>query len=651
MMKGQDKISSIAREKKAIERIRKLNFLYACIVLEELRRNGVKIFIVSPGYRSAPLVWALNFIKKRDPTIISIPAIDERAGAYVGLGASKARGVASVLICTSGTAIANYYPAIIEAKRDQIPMIVLSADRPLELVNSDGNQTINQQELFSKFSKYNLNMLPADSNYSPQALVTEIDYLISIAHGLSSVGGAGPVHINIPFREPLWESEESSVCCSLVIERFIERKLVDLYSYNKDGTAVKIIAPLIKDTFAEILDDIFSFERILIIVGRLMPTTELDSIVKMIELLSELLSKNRKHGKINVHYDVSSSLRFGRLSCDLDSWDGSFSSPQLILHLGGRILSNNFYKNLQKIKDKKISYYLINDGPYKQDPAHRVDLKLHCSPEKFALQALAYIKENIEVKNIEVKNVKVKNTEAKNERKEKETKQQLAEEIFYKNMVEMIAENTFENGHDLYLANSMTVRLFDKYLPFIRKDKKDNKRELRVITNRGVSGIEGFIASAFGYALASGSKDSGPKNGRGVTLVLGDLALIHDLNSILFLSNDFLKQYNLTLPPLAIVVINNFGGGIFKKLLVGKGKGKEVHITTPHPYSFANFFKAVNVNYSTINISISQTMKQLEYKKLERKIHKLFEMNASAGLKTGTRVLEIVLEGLEGFQH
>ncbi|MBF0297327.1 MAG: 2-succinyl-5-enolpyruvyl-6-hydroxy-3-cyclohexene-1-carboxylic-acid synthase [Oligoflexia bacterium] len=598
---------SIAKEK-----ILKNNFLYSTIILEGLRRNGVKNFIISPGHRCAPLVWAINYIKKRDASIISIPAIDERAGAYLALAASKAsNNVAAVLICTSGTALANYYPAIIEAYRDQIPLIILSADRPLEMVNSDANQTIDQNQIYSKYSKANLNMLPADSDYPIEALVREIDQIFATAHAYPSA----PIHINVPFREPLWNNQRNA----LLLERFVEKKLKQIYK-NNFNKIVKIIRPsTYLSEIAPTATTIANAKKILIVVGRLKTTCNLKPIVEMINFLSE--------NKITyVYYDVLSSLRYARYSLNFENdfvlnfLSEKKHSPDLILHLGGRVLSNGFYKYLTE-KNKESNYILINEYPNKQDPVHRVNLKIELALDVFCLQAINYFKK-INFKKVEynkinkIEKIKLDHPDDEN--------------LIFKNLVQEISNQCFINDHILYLANSLTIRLFNRYLPNkmnIGKMNPNKNKELKIISNRGVSGIEGFMASSIGYAISSK---------KAVTLVIGDLAMIHDLNSLIYLNANFLKEYNLYLPPLIIIILNNFGGGIFKTLPVVNAKGEvDKHISTPHNFSFENFFKTTDVNYFSFKISQIQSLK--------KSIHNIYKISQeSKRVINNVCVLEII---------
>ena len=172
-----------------------INTLWAHLVIEELVRNGVTKFIISPGGRSTPLTAAAA---SHDLTEV-IMHFDERGAAYYALGCSKAQNKPVALICTSGTATANYFPAIIEASMDFVPLIVLTADRPDELRDSGANQTIDQVNLYGNYPRFFFDMPSPTVEIEPEFIFTTIDQ----ACYRSLTSPSGPVHLNFKFRDPL----------------------------------------------------------------------------------------------------------------------------------------------------------------------------------------------------------------------------------------------------------------------------------------------------------------------------------------------------------------------------------------------------------------------------------------------------------------
>ncbi|MCK5343875.1 MAG: 2-succinyl-5-enolpyruvyl-6-hydroxy-3-cyclohexene-1-carboxylic-acid synthase, partial [Candidatus Heimdallarchaeota archaeon] len=168
-----------------------MNLLWANIIIDELSRHKVNYFCISPGSRSTPLTITATKHPQAKTKII----YDERGAAFHALGYARATKIPAVLICTSGTAAANYYPAVIEAFQENIPMIILSADRPSELRNTGANQTIDQVKLFGKYTRCFIDLpCPSDKN-EPSFLLKTMDHVISKSTSVN----AGPVHINCMF--------------------------------------------------------------------------------------------------------------------------------------------------------------------------------------------------------------------------------------------------------------------------------------------------------------------------------------------------------------------------------------------------------------------------------------------------------------------
>ncbi|MGB5137281.1 MAG: 2-succinyl-5-enolpyruvyl-6-hydroxy-3-cyclohexene-1-carboxylic-acid synthase, partial [Candidatus Zixiibacteriota bacterium] len=170
-------------------------------MIAELIRCGISEFCVSPGSRSTPLALAVA----ENPDARALVHFDERGSAFRALGLAKATGKPAVLICTSGTAPANYYPAIIEASRSATPMIILSADRPMELRDTGAAQTIDQVKMFGDYLRWSIDLLPPDTQVPPEVVLTTIDQAVRMSFGRQ----AGPVQLNCQYREPLAPHEKT----------------------------------------------------------------------------------------------------------------------------------------------------------------------------------------------------------------------------------------------------------------------------------------------------------------------------------------------------------------------------------------------------------------------------------------------------------
>ncbi|NTU92276.1 MAG: 2-succinyl-5-enolpyruvyl-6-hydroxy-3-cyclohexene-1-carboxylic-acid synthase, partial [Chlorobiaceae bacterium] len=169
--------------------------LWSQCLVEELIRQGAGFFCISPGSRSTPLTIAIA----RNPNARFRLFPDERSAGFYALGYARATGMPAVLVCTSGTAVANYFPAVVEASADARPMIVLSADRPFELLETGANQTIRQQEIFGSYTRWSFQLPVPDMGTPLASLLTTAGHAVR----KSIASPAGPVHLNVPFREPL----------------------------------------------------------------------------------------------------------------------------------------------------------------------------------------------------------------------------------------------------------------------------------------------------------------------------------------------------------------------------------------------------------------------------------------------------------------
>jgi len=299
-----------------------LNMLWSSLIVAELVKNGLETFFVSPGNRNAPLISSLVH---EDRAVKKI-CIDERAAGYRALGHAKATGRPGVLVCTSGTAPATYYPAVIEAFRDEIPLVILSADRPPELVGSDANQTISQPNLYGRYCRESL-LLPCPSvDYPLEARLAKIDFLIALP--------LGPVHINCAFRDPLVPG--------IPDPRPIPEKLLATAKrlYNQDGPYTTYPAQIV---LYRGLDDIAArinrTARGLIVIGRLDGPQDAPALERLVETMGW-----------PVFCDVASSLK-GRIPADRQIFSLDHPevirlinayAPETILQVGSGLVSKHY---------------------------------------------------------------------------------------------------------------------------------------------------------------------------------------------------------------------------------------------------------------------------------------------------------------------
>jgi len=529
------------------------NILWATIFFEQLAKLGVKHVCVSPGSRSTPLTLAAAYNKK----LTCLKIIDERSSAFFATGIARTTGAPVALICTSGTATAEYYPAIIEAYQQRIPLIVCTADRPPELINRGANQTINQKNLYGNHIRFFADAgLPDTSGRKLES----IKKLAVRAFAISSSTDKGPVHINFPFEKPF---EPETYTDKIPVNFEVK------YIMKKELNSSSLVSP---KEFESLFNIIAKAKRGLIIVGPDEYNTKFPQLINAVA---------NKTG-FPIFADGASQLRFGKYSKNnvIANYDALLRSvyylkdfsPDLILQFGRTITSKGLEQFLEKTSASK---YLINEFGDWFDPTNNAINALAIKPINFCRELLASNK--ILPLTIEKKkwNKFITSTNLSAEK----IKEQIFAASTFPNepkTINLLLKN-LPGKANIMLSNSLPVRDFDFFASNLDKN-------ITVFHNRGASGIDGIISTALG--IASVSKDP-------TILITGDLAFYYDLTSLLTA-----KQYNI---PLVIILVNNNGGGIFQFLPVSKYKKVfEQFFTMPHSLSFKNFVKEFGGNYSLL---------------------------------------------------
>ncbi len=522
-----------------------INSLWSYLIIEELIRQGIDYFCISPGSRSTPLTTAVA----RHPRARSFIIYDERSAAFHALGYARATGRPAVLICTSGTAPANYLPAVIEASQENLPLIIISADRPPELRDSGANQTIDQIKLFGSYVRHFFDMPPPEQTFSPRFVLSRIDRLIDKAFGPP----AGPVHLNCMFREPLAPQGKPVPASYLIgIDAWLNsmEPLVRLTHGN---------AALNQETDRLLTSILKHSKKGMIIVGEL----ESGRIPKDLAYCLARLGWP-------VFADITSGLRLGF------DWPGFIAHFDLLLaaqisrfdtivQLGGRYVSKRLLQFLQKHPPR--NHLRISVSDHWIDPAGTVTHHLRLSIASFC--------SFLNASNLFRSSSHASLLRRKSEAVEQYLRQTIDNAPLNQPAVSRLVAQLLPEGHGLFLANSLAVREMDMYA-------QRPSRPIFVAANRGASGIDGNISTAAGFAV--GLK-------RPVTLIIGDLAFLHDLNALSFVSR---------LPyPLIIVLINNGGGAIFHYLPIAKFEDIfEPYFATPHRFTFEKTAQQFGLNYA-----------------------------------------------------
>ncbi|MCP4570338.1 MAG: 2-succinyl-5-enolpyruvyl-6-hydroxy-3-cyclohexene-1-carboxylic-acid synthase [FCB group bacterium] len=522
-----------------------LNIFYADLILDYLVRCGVETCFVSPGSRSTALIAAAA--GRAD---ISVRMhIDERASAFMAVGFARATGSIPALICTSGTAVANYLPAVVEAFQSRLPLVLLTADRPEELQDCGANQTIDQHALYGRFALESITLGTFDADTDPDDVLKTLDKAACLID-------EGPIHINCRFRKPL-----DPVAKAFDLASLSGRK--DAF-YKNSPIGLKPKDPLIDFSQAveEVAGLINGSESGLIIAGPEAPyrtCQNLDKLAKVLDwpIIADIHSQYRFGSKtVNAigHFDLLN-----------DAEIPDFPTPRTILHVGGLPTSKSLIKYLLGLKG--MEYIKIQDHEQTIDPDRLETERLTGDPDKII--DLLITKLTSKEKTSGWKKLRATDLECARFLSEHFDDKRLTEPSLAYGLGKLIRD-----GDGLYLSSSMPIRDAESFMS-VRTDS------LMVGANRGASGIDGLIASACGFAFGSGKP---------TTLLLGDLTFIHDLNSLALVKKSEI--------PIIVVVVNNRGGGIFHFLPIAAFEDIfEPYFGTPHDLTFDSAAKMFDLPY------------------------------------------------------
>lgn len=481
----------------------------------QLAASGVARAVVCPGSRSTPLALAL----RAQPAIRVLVHLDERAAGYFALGLARASRQPVALLATSGTAVVNFAPAVAEARNGRVPLVVLTADRPAELRDRGANQTIDQLHLYGRHAKWFAELeVPGRAGSDELA---HVRWVAARAVGTALEPPAGPVQLNWPFREPL------------VPEGSLEPDADDV------GRSIEIVpsaapAPAAQD-IADLRARLDRAERPLIVVGPLDDPAASRAIPSLgaavgAPILADALANLRtdRHagsGVVARHDAILRSRAFRAVH-----------APDLVVRFGATPTSKTLATWLREIEAPQI---VVDPGGW-NEPLLRVDSFVRADPATLA-DALHPATRGAGRRRAWSDAWLAADAAADAAIRGALASRASRDEPF-EGAVFAELSDALPNGTVLYVGNSMPVRDLDAFLP-------PTDRALRILGNRGVSGIDGLVSSALGAAAAA----VGP-----VVAVIGDLAFIHDMNALV--------AARLHALDLTLIVIDNDGGGIFSFL-------------------------------------------------------------------------------------
>ena len=521
------------------------NRLWAYLIVEELLRCGIDFFCVAPGSRSTPLVAALAANEKGR----SLIHFDERGTAFAALGYARATGRPAAWITTSGTAVANGLPAVVEAATDGVPMVLLTADRPPELRQTGANQTIDQPYIFGDYVRWRFDLPAPDPGIDPAMVLTTVDQAAYRAGRTPQ----GPVHLNLMFREPLLPDPGDEPVLSRPSSWVQGDRPYTRYAATKLAVDEMEIH--------RIWETLRPVQRGLVVAGRLATRKQGEAVLRLADtlgwpLLPDIGSQVRLGSEgLAAHYDA---LLAG------DSFAGSHA-PEAVVQVGGRALSKRLEQFLAS--SRPDPYVVVRENPFRLDPAHRVTHSFEANVLDFC-SALAWAAaEDPPAMDSSWTAGWLEASEDVGRHLDADLSGEPNEPL-----VARVLSRNIPPDHGLVVASSMPVRDLDTYAAA-------GGAPVPVAANRGASGIDGTVATAAGFARGSG---------RPITLLIGDLALLHDLNSLAML-----REVHVV-----VVVLNNDGGGIFSFLpIAGHEEFFEPYFGTPQGVGFEPAAKMFGLAY------------------------------------------------------
>lgn len=468
------------------------------ILAHLLQQYGISDIIISPGSRNAPL--AIHFSETDAFNCFSI--VDERSAAFVGIGMAISEKKPVAITCTSGSAVANYYPAVTEAFYQNVPLLILTADRPTDFVDIFDGQTIRQKDIFHQHSYGDFQLLEDSKENAEDINFDIIKKAIELCFEKQ-----GPVHINIPLEEPLYDLV-SELPSFPAVEKTIKHKEYEIPS--------------------NLVAEWNTSQRIMFLVGTRDYSPELEN------QLSQLV----KNHSVVVLSEVNSNLHHEKFFKHIDRYIYNFTeedykkyAPDLLVTIGQNVVSKKVKQFLRKARPKQ-HWHL--DEVWQPDTYYSLTEKIEVKPEVFFSKLLKFV--NLEPRpyfNL---------WDVLRDKKDAKHLQFLNKVDFSDFYFFNKASQTIPDNYNIHFSNSSAIR----YAQLFDFGKK------KIYCNRGTSGIDGSTSTAMGFAI---------KNANPTLLITGDLGFFYDINGL----------WNQYIPPFVRIIIFNNGEGNIFKIIPGPG--------------------------------------------------------------------------------
>ena len=571
---------------------RNVNTLWSSILVETLFRSGLTTAIICPGSRSGPLAIAFA----QHPQIEAVPILDERSAAFFALGVARRSGQPVVLVCTSGTAGANFYPAVIEAEASQVPLLILTADRPPELRQCHAGQAIDQIKLYGHYPRWQVELtLPSPE----QDLLAYLRQTSIHAWERAQWPVAGPVHLNIPLREPLSPITDSKIAA-------LATDFDTDYFFNAVQTRQPVKTTVSLQCLESLLQTWQGCDRGIIIAGPTQsqhPEQYCAAVAQLAQtlnwpVLAEGLSPIRNWSDYNPYlvstYDLL--LRNQTLATQLQ--------PEYVICLGEQPTSKVLRGWLTRLHSPT---WIVAYTDHNVDPLHSRSIHLRIGVEDIVSaikpsasdpQTTARISEDTPKTGSGSVYVETWLQADQTMRTLINTTMQEQSELV-ESKVAWILSQSLPVGTPLFIANSMPIRDVESFW-------QPGTLNIQPYFNRGANGIDGTLSTALGVSHHQQSS----------VLLTGDLALLHDTNGFLVRNH---WQGHLT-----IIVLNNNGGGIFQMLPIANFDPPFAkYFQTPQHIEFEKLAATYNIGWEKLS----------SWKQLKDYLHPL--------PKRGIRILEV----------
>ena len=465
-------------------------------IIDLLQKKGINDVVISPGSRNAPLT--IGFTENTYFNSYSI--VDERSAGFFALGMSQQTKKASALVCTSGSALLNYAPAVAEAFYSSIPMVVISADRPQEWIDQADGQTIRQVNVLENHVLKSVNLKEGDNDNTLWYNSRLINEAINL-----SINKKGPVHINVPFSEPLYD---------VVEELEVNPKNIKIPN-NRPQLEVSEL-----EEYAEIWN---ASSKKMVLVGAMNPNEQVEIQLNHISKDTSVLVLTETISNMNGDNFISS---IDQLINNISEEDNEELKPEILITVGGMIVSKKIKAFLRSCN---IQHWHIGDEIDAPDTYQNLSAVFRVSPDMFFSQFF-FLKQNKE------SNYRDKFLEIRDSRLKKHNELLSCFEFSDLKVYDTLIKK-LPSSIQLQSANSSVIRYWQL---FCKPSSWD------MFCNRGTSGIDGSTSTAIGAST---------KSEKPVVLVTGDISFFYDSNAMW--NNYIPKNFK-------IVLINNGGGSIFK---------------------------------------------------------------------------------------